>query len=116
VGVDNGWPGSITPAYGKYWPNTYPQPECVTIRFVAGYAPGTGSPGDPALNVPAPIKQAMLLMIKNLYALGERNLFVSAETVDGVGSQQFIVSENASKVMNEAADLLLAPLRIWNFA
>jgi uncharacterized phiE125 gp8 family phage protein len=116
VGVDNGWQGSITPSYGKYWPNTYPQPESVTIRFIAGYAPGSGSPGDPAQNVPAPIKQAMLLMIKNLYALGERNLFVSAETVDGVGAQQFIVSDNASKVMNDASDLLLGPLRIWNFA
>lgn len=30
-------PGYITPAYGKAWPDTYPVPNAVTVRFTAGY-------------------------------------------------------------------------------
>ena len=33
----NVMPGYITPAYGKAWPDTYPVPNAVTVRFTAGY-------------------------------------------------------------------------------
>lgn len=59
----NSEPGRITPAYGKFWPVTRYQINAVTITFVAGY-------GD-AADVPTPIKQAILLIIGELYARRE---------------------------------------------
>ncbi|MFA7281788.1 MAG: head-tail connector protein [Sterolibacterium sp.] len=53
-------PGRIAPAYGTVWPVTRNEANAVTITFIAGY-------GDQAANVPAPIRQAMLLMIAHLY-------------------------------------------------
>lgn len=99
----------IAPVYNGSWPSSVRcDAESVRIRFTAGYEVSSGV--DP---LPAPIKQAVLLMVKNLLALGERNLFVSAETVDGVGSRQFVVSENAANVMRAAAEGLLSTLRVY---
>ncbi len=52
-------PPRIQPAYGKTWPQTRPQLNAVTVEFVAGY----GGAGD----VPQQIKQALLLIIAELY-------------------------------------------------
>lgn len=52
-------PGRITPAYGKSWPNTRWQMNAVIITFVAGYGN--------AAAVPYQIKQAMLLVLGELY-------------------------------------------------
>lgn len=47
-------------AYGASWPSTRWQSECVRIRYTAGYGTAVDS-------VPAPIRQAVLLMIAELY-------------------------------------------------
>ena len=52
-------------------------------------------------------------MVKNLYGLSERNLFVSAESVDGIGSRNFVVTENAAMVMKAASENLLQPYRVF---
>lgn len=103
----------IAPIYNGYWPSSVRcDSESVRIRFTAGYPISSGdSPSVDAL--PQPIKQAVLLMVKHLWGLGERNLFVSAETVDGLGSRQFVVSENAALVMRTASESLLATSRVW---
>ena len=56
-------PGYVTLAYGKGWPATYPVPNAVRVRYVCGY----GMPE----NVPAAIKQWMLLAIGTMYAQRE---------------------------------------------
>lgn len=99
VGVDSGWPGYITPAYGQFWPACYPVPECVTVRFVCGYAPA-GSPLDYAVNIPKAIKQAMLLTVADLYKFREN-----------AGSNAL-----AEVPMSATAEALLAPFRVWDFA
>lgn len=105
---------SIAPVYGGSWPSSVRcDPESVRIRFTSGYPTDFGN-SPPTDILPAPIKQAVLLMIKGLWGLGERNLFVSAETVDGVGSRQFVVTENAGMVMRTASEGLLAPYRVWD--
>ena len=52
-------PGRIALDYGKSWPSTYSVINAVTVRFVAGY--GT------AAAVPEPIRQAILILIGELY-------------------------------------------------
>ena len=89
-------PSRIEPAYGKAWPQTRVQSEAVTLRFSAGYAP-SGSPEDYVENVPAPIKHAMKLMIRDLY--DQRSDFVAGRGITPVG----------------AVRRLLAPYRVWSF-
>lgn len=52
-------PGRITPAYGKFWPSPRDQVNAVTIQFVAGYTS--------AANVPATIRQALLMLVAHWY-------------------------------------------------
>lgn len=105
---------SIAPIHNGTWPSSVRcDPESVRIRFTSGYPTDFGN-SPPTDILPAPIKQAVLLMIKSLWGLGERNLFVSAETVDGVGARQFVVTENAGLVMKSASENLLAPYRVWD--
>lgn len=53
------WSPAVYPAYGVSWPGTRPQPEAVSITYVAGY--GTINA------IPAPIKAAMLLLVGHLF-------------------------------------------------
>jgi uncharacterized phiE125 gp8 family phage protein len=99
---------SIAPIYGGVWPlSVRCDPESVKIRYTAGYEIATAD------LLPAPIKQAVLLMVKHIYNLGERNLFVSTDTVEGVGSRQYIVTDNAANVMRIASENLLATYRVF---
>lgn len=49
-------PGRIALDYGQVWPSTYPVVNAVTVRFVAGYT-----------TVPEPIRQAVLILVGELY-------------------------------------------------
>lgn len=53
-------PGYLVPAYGKTWPDSYPVPNAVRVRYTAGYGG--------AANVPESIKAWMKLMIGTAYA------------------------------------------------
>jgi len=58
-------PAVIIPAYTEYYPDFTPYPKgAVKIRYVAGYKSGAT---DPNLILPQPIKQAMLLIITDMY-------------------------------------------------
>lgn len=91
------WPETVLPALED-------RPGAVTVTFVAGYGAADA--------VPAPIKTAILLSVGHLYALGSQNLFLRRETVDGVGSTEWTVSEAAGSVIAKAADALLMPYRM----
>lgn len=69
-------PGRLTPAYGKYWPCTYPVMNAVTIRYVAGY----GAAGA----VPQAVKQAMLLLIGSWYDAREQWSVVERSITNGI--------------------------------
>jgi len=75
VGVDAHAGGYVLEAYEQSWPATRDIPEAITIRFLAGYA-STGSPADYRANIPQPIKQALLLMVSDMYH--QRQTFGSA--------------------------------------
>ena len=61
--------GYVQPAYSTSWPSTYPVPECITITYVAGWASAEATPQR--------IKQAMLLMVGDLYANRERTVLAA---------------------------------------
>lgn len=54
-----GAPGWVFPSYGHSWPSARSQPGALTVDFTAGY--GT------AANVPAVIKEAVLMLMGHLY-------------------------------------------------
>jgi uncharacterized phiE125 gp8 family phage protein len=64
----------VTLQADQSWPSTYCREDAVTVTFVAGY-------GATATSVPAPIRQAMLLMIGAWFENRE-------QTVIGVGVQE----------------------------
>ena len=60
-------PGSISPVYGYSWQSAQDIPASVVVTFRAGYAD--------AASVPAPIKQALLLMIGAWYDNREDSVY-----------------------------------------
>ena len=51
-------------------------------------------------------------MLGHTYSLSSQSLFLRRETVDGVGSQEWTVSEVAGTVITRAAESLLNPYRM----
>uniref|UniRef100_A0A6H1ZJI5 Putative head-tail connector n=1 Tax=viral metagenome TaxID=1070528 RepID=A0A6H1ZJI5_9ZZZZ len=63
-------PGRIVLAYGKSWPTTVLRPaNAVCVTFIAGY-------GDERSDVPKAVKQAMLLLIGDLYENRENMVMI----------------------------------------
>ena len=90
---------------GSSWPTALEQAGAVRVRYVAGY--GVASV------VPAPIKQAILLGVRHLYSLGERSLFVAGKKIEGVSETRWVVSDTASKIVQDATNSLLSTYRVW---
>lgn len=85
-------------------------PERVRVRYEAGYDGEpvvSGGTGD----VPEQVKRAVILTVQYLKALGKEDLFLRVDEVDGVGRQEYTVSEQAGKIIQSAADSLLFGLR-----
>jgi len=82
-------PGRIALDYGKTWPSTYSVINAVTVRFVSGYGA--------AAAVPEPIRQAMLILIGELYEQRQESVPAS------VGAVPFGVRA------------LLTPYKVWHF-
>ena len=97
----------LMPPYLQSWPTTRCDAESVRIRYQAGYDNSTDD------TMPAAIKQAVHLSVRNLWNLGERSLYESESVVDGVGSKRWVVSDLAAQVIKDASDNLLAPYRVW---
>lgn len=76
----------VTRKPGQVWPGTYTRPDAVSVTWTAGYGPA-------ASDVPAPVKQAALLLIGHWYANREA------------------VSADAGMSVPFAVDALLAPFR-----
>jgi uncharacterized phiE125 gp8 family phage protein len=95
----------LVPPYNGSWPSSVRcAPESVRIQYKAGYAKA---------NMPPQIKQSVLLGLRDLWSLGENNLYMSSEELPGVISQSFVVSDNASRVLRAAMENLLGTLRVY---
>ena len=86
-------PGRIMLAYSQVWPNRVLKTvNALKITYTAGYGP------DP-VNVPQAAKQAMLLLIGSWYTFRES-----------------LEAGAASMPIPHGVDMLLGPLKNWNFA
>lgn len=99
----------VAPIYGGTWPvSVRYDAESVRVRFTSGYS--SASPPD---RLPTPIKQAVLLAVRDLWSLGERNLYLRSESAPGLASYEWTVSEMAGKAIREATENLLRPYRVF---
>lgn len=71
----------LVKSYGATYPDVYPRGDAVQITFLAGHAP-TGSPEDYRASVPGPIKQAVLLMVGDMYENRESNVVGTSVVVN----------------------------------
>lgn len=77
------------------------------IQYEAGFsdADGTGP-------VPPQVKQAIILSVQHMKALSAENLFLRSEEVEGVGSFQYTVSDQAGNIIRDACRRLLGGLQV----
>lgn len=109
IGLGGNEKSYVAPVYNSAWPTSVRSDhESVRVRFTSGYELSSG-----VESMPAPIQQAVLLMVKQMFGLGERNLFVSSETVEGLGTRSFVVSDRAAAIMKSASENLLQPYRVF---
>lgn len=85
-------------------PGTISAPDAVRLEYEAGYE---------TADVPPEAKQAVILMALHANAVGAENLFLRSEEVEGVGTVQYTVSDQAGAVINRAVENLLAGLRVY---
>lgn len=96
----------LCPAFGLEWPATRHQLNAVEIEFVVGF-------GDAPEDVPEPIRSAIALQVSHLRSLSAQNLFLSQDTVDGVGSKQYIVGGNAGAAIADAVRALVSGYKVY---
>jgi len=58
--------GVVSLTYGSAWPAVYPRPDAVQITYQCGYS-DLASPEDTVANTPNAVRQAILLMVGDLY-------------------------------------------------
>ena len=92
----------LSPAFGTLWPVAQPLPGSVAIRYTAGYA-----------TVPEALRQALVLMVAQMVALGRPDPFLKQDTAIGVASQSWDTSPTAGALYETAAGRLLGPLRVF---
>lgn len=97
--------GRIALARGASWPDHGYSSEAVRVLYIAGYAAN-----DPDLE---PVRHAIVLGATLLRSLSTVDLALRSESVDGVGSQTFTVSDAAEKLMRSAAESLLQKYRVY---
>jgi uncharacterized phiE125 gp8 family phage protein len=88
------------------WPSAACRADAVEILFTAGYGPA-GS------DVPEPIRSAIALMVSHLRSMSARNLFISQDSVEGVGSKSYVVGGNAGQAIDAAVASLLSTYRVF---
>lgn len=79
-------PGRIVPANGRSWPTNqllYPV-NAIRIQYKAGYPPGGEDDNDLTINIPADLKNAILLLTAQLYEYREPIMVGSASFINEV--------------------------------
>lgn len=110
----------VAPAVGAAflgWPSVFSQSDAVRVTYVVGTAQA---------DVPQPIRTAICMMVKNTFFMSGaiassttlRDLALTSETVDGVGSltwrngiSGFSSGAEMTKATDYAVEMLLAPYR-----
>ena len=87
---------AVLPAFDQIWPEVRGDPSGVRVQYAAGYLMGAGDP--PVTGVPAPIRQAILLLVSHFY--NHRDAVVGVENRD------------SSTEMPLGVESLLGPYRV----
>jgi uncharacterized phiE125 gp8 family phage protein len=90
----------VVPVHG--WPAVA---GTITVVFVAGY-------GDNGSDVPEPIRTAIALAAGYTRSMSARNLNVTEEVEEGIGSTRYVVSQNAGEVTEGAIKNLLSTYQV----
>jgi uncharacterized phiE125 gp8 family phage protein len=95
----------VTLQSGQTWPGTFAREDAVTVTFVAGYGAASA--------VPAPIRQAIILMTRELHQFSLQDSRLVREQVPGVGMFEYARSAagEAASPLPLAADQLISPYR-----
>lgn len=86
------------------------------VRYKAGYN-GTSGAGDGELQtgpVPERARQAIILSVQHMKALGAENLFLRSVEVPDVLTEQYTLSDAASRIVQQACDRLWSGLRVYS--
>ena len=95
----------IIPMFNLQWPLARCDDASVRVQYTAGY--------DGTVNVlPPSIAQAVCLGVRALLNVTERNLFISQDSVEGVGEKRYIVGGGAGDVINKAIGNLIANIAV----
>ena len=84
----DGEPACLRLAYGQTWPSAYSREDAVTVTYTAGYAEAT--------SVPAPLRQAVLLLAGHFYE-----------------NREAVLVSAISKEIEFAVTALCAPYRLF---
>lgn len=87
------------------WPGTSGGAECVRVQFTAGFGPA-------AADVPAPIRQAILLTVGSLYAHTKSDVGLKRLVIEGVGTKEWDNTGAMMKTNEVAVDRLISPFRL----
>lgn len=60
--------------YSESWPSVDCRHDAIQITYTAGHAPNSASPVDHAANVPEALKQALKLLVADMYELREETI------------------------------------------
>lgn len=102
-----------TPLYFERLPNVRGRAGDIRIRYWAGY--GKRDAADPSKwieQVPARVKQAVIMSVQHMKALSAENLFLRSEDIEGVGSRTYTVSEQAGAIIRDTSKRLLSGLKV----
>jgi len=85
------------------------------IRYKAGFNGNSGAPeGERQTGaIPERVRQAVILSVQHMKSIGVENLYLKVDEVDGVGRQEFTLTDQASNVIERACDRLLRGLKVY---
>ncbi len=112
LGVTQPW-AYPSPLYFENVPTLRGRAGDLRIRYWAGY--GSRNAQDATRwdeQVPARVKQAVIMSVQHMKALSAENLFIRSEAVDGVGTTTYTVSEQAGQIIEATAKRLLSGLKV----
>lgn len=97
---------------GFTFPATSGAPDAIRIRYRAGFD-GEDIDGGGTGPMPDEARQAVIVLAQHMLSTSTANLFLRSEEVEGIGTRQFIVSDQADAVVERTVRSLLQGIRIY---
>lgn len=104
--------GCILLRRGQSWPSYLCREGSIRVRYLAGYN-GTDRADGGTGDVPARVKEAMIIAVTYAQSLAAENLFLRSEQVEGVGTLQYTVSTTAGELIRGMVESRLSTLRVY---